>query len=200
MVFRVRRGKRKVNENIFRFKVKNETAQDYLYWIKKLESLGWSFIAIVCDGILWIRDRLNIPIQMCHFHQKKNIRKYLTKNPILEPNIKLNYLVYQLWNISEQDFRRKLKEWRVKYDWFMKEKSYNYEGKWRYIHHRTRSAYNSLNRNLPYLFNYKNSTFDIPNTTNSIEWMFWQLKKKIRVHPWLRDDRKYKLVCYLLNS
>ena len=51
----------------------------------------------------------------------------------------------------------------------MKEKSYNDEGKWRYVHDKTRSAYNSLKRNLPYLFTYKNNNLDIPNTTNSIE-------------------------------
>lgn len=197
MVFRVWDNKKR--ENMFWRRVENETSELYLEWIDYLERQWWKFKAVVCDGILWIRWRVSMPIQMCHFHQKKNIRKYLTKNPVLYPNQALNYLVQRLGKISEREFRDKLQRWYKDNREFLNEKTVNIRWKKQFAHKRTRSAYNSLRRNLPYLFTYTYYDYDIPNTTNSLEWMFGQLKSKVRIHSGLRDDRKYKLIDYILN-
>lgn len=37
-----------------------------------------------------------IPTQMCHFHQRQIIRRYITKTPILEPSIKFNDIMIWL--------------------------------------------------------------------------------------------------------
>jgi hypothetical protein len=55
---------------------------------------------------------------------------------------------------------------------------------------------------LPYLFvsyNYFH-TLSIPNTTNWLEWYFSHLKSKVRIHRWLKKERKIKLILSLLYS
>jgi exosortase/archaeosortase len=63
-----------------------------------------------------------------------------------------------------------------------------------------RTAYNSLKRNLPYLFAYLDHIHltDIPNTTNWAEWFFSHFKYKVNLHRWLTIKRKLKLIQYLL--
>jgi len=66
---------------------------------------------------------------------------------------------------------------------------------------RIRSAYRSLKSNLPYLFTwYDNMDLKIPNTTNSLEGTFSNLKNKIRVHAGLKKHRKMKLINELLKK
>jgi len=73
--------------------------------------------------------------------------------------------------------------------------------KWHYTHKRIRSAYRSLKTNLPYLFTwYDYIDLNIPNTTNSLEGTFSDLKNKIRVHAGLKKQRKMKLINELLNK
>ena len=72
-------------------------------------------------------------------------------------------------------------------------------GKWHYTHSRLRSAYRSLKTNLPYLFTYlEYPDLDIPNTTNSIEGIFSNIKTKLRVHSGIKKQRKIKIIDELL--
>ncbi len=72
---------------------------------------------------------------------------------------------------------------------------------WHYTHKNVWSAYKSLERNLPLLFTYqKYPELNIPNTTNTIDGYFSGLKKKVGAHQGLRHNRRYKLICELLQK
>ena len=143
------------------------------------------------------------PMQMCHFHQTKTVRRYITKRPKLQAGKDLQKIMYRLKETNERNFTKKLDEWHEKYKDFIEVKSTNIEtGKSYYTHYKVRAAYRSLRANLPYLFtrkNYKN--IEIPNTTNTLDGgTFSPLKILIKIHRGLSKSLKLKLVDdYLLN-
>jgi len=64
-----------------------------------------------------------------------------------------------------------------------------------------RSAYRSLKTNLPYLFTYlEYPDLDIPNTTNSLEGTFSNLKTKLRIHSGIKEWRKRKIIDEILSK
>lgn len=196
MVFRSPELKR----NLYAKEITSETIGEYKLGLKYLLGQGWKVKAIISDGKGLGQDFFGTPIQMCHFHQLRIITKYLTKNPILEANIELRRLALKLTKTDKESFSGWLNEWYEKYQDFLKEKTIDpLTERWFYTHKRTRSAYFSLRRNLPYLFTfYDYPELKIPNTNNYLEGTFSYIKKKVNVHNGLRKDRKLKLVFYLL--
>lgn len=191
------------NKEILNYKIVTyETNEGYRQGIAEIEA-EWRIIeAIVCDwrrGLLWwFKD---VPTQMCHFHQKQIIRRYITKRPILEPNKELNEIVKWLSVSNKWTFEIMLKKWYRKHQIWLKETAKNPAWKKYFVHSRTRSAYFSLKRHMKYLFVYQDYLWklDIPNTTNGIESVFSHLKWKVNLHRWLRKDRKIKLILSLLK-
>ena len=81
-------------------------------------------------------------------------------------------------------FGNALRQWFEQHKSYLNELGYSEDGKkqW-HTHKRLRSAYNSLKRNLPYLFTFEqNRESMIPNTANRLEGKFGELKNKIRCH------------------
>ena len=196
MVWRSPELKRNLHASI----ITSETIEGYRTGLKYLLDHGWVIKAIISDGRGLGHDFFGIPVQMCHFHQIKIITKYLTKNPILTPNIELRRLALKLTKTDKASFTGWLFEYGKENDAFLKEKTIDEDtGKWYYTHRRTRSAYFSLKRNLPYLFTFQDHMeLNIPNTNNSMEGTFSYIKKKVNIHSGLRQDRKIKLIFYLL--
>ena len=189
-----------LKKNLYAKVVKSETIEDYRAGLERLLEQGWQIKAIIADGKGLGQDFFGIPVQMCHFHQVKIITKYLTKNPILTPNIELRALALKLTKTDKGSFTGWLSEWHREHEEFLKEKTFNSEtGRYHYTHRRTRSAYFSLKRNLDYLFTfYDHYELNIPNTNNGMEGTFSYIKKKVNIHNGLRRDRKIKLLFYLL--
>lgn len=188
--------------------VNNESLYDYKSWVRKLQDEWWIIQWIVCDGKKWLLGWFeDIPTQMCQFHQVAIIRRYITKKPQIQPNKDLKSLSELLTRTDREIFEYTLKQYEEYYGNFLKEKTEYIDPKtgkqkWHYTHKKTRSGFFSLKRNLPYLFvsyNYFH-TLDIPNTTNWLEWYFSHLKSKVRIHRWLKKERKIKLILSLLYS
>ncbi len=197
MVFKDCYGKKIINCKL----VSNENNTDYKQWVEELQKQWWIIKAIVCDGrsgLLW--GFWDIPTQMCQFHQVAIIRRYVTKTPLLQANKDLNWISYLLKQTDRESFEYYLELYWEYYDSFLKEKSLWKDWKLHYIHKRTRSAYFSLKRNSKYLFIWYDYIWkiDIPNTTNWLEWFFSHVKTKLRVHSWLKKERKIKVILSLL--
>ena len=181
--------------------VTNESASDYKLGVKGLQDEWWAIEAIVSDGkrglLWWFGD---IPTQMCQFHQVAIIRRYITKKPKIQANRDLKVLGELLTRTDKETFEYALDLYAETYKDFLKEKSIWWDGKARYTHKKTRSAYFSLRRNLQYLFVWYNRPWKlkIPNTTNWLEWYFSHLKSKVRIHRGLKKERKIKLILSLL--
>lgn len=201
MVFRSDKLKR----NIFWKEIDYERVESYLRARRKIEGEGFTISAIVTDGRPGVRGIFDdIPIQMCHFHQKQIITRHLTIKPILQAGIELRRISQAICNkdMTEEKLTKDLEMWHVKWQSFIKEKTINPKtGKWFYTHKRIRSAYRSLNTNLPYLFTYqKYPNLNIPNTTNSLEGCFSHLKELIKIHRGLNNKLKFKMIDEILSK
>jgi hypothetical protein len=180
-----------------------ERVDVYVRGRNHLEENGFKIKAIVLDGKRGVREAFrDIPVQMCHFHQKQIIQRYLTNNPKLEPGKELKEIARILSKTTEEEFKEVLDKWHEKWKSFLKEKTTNPEtGKWFYTHKRLRSTYRSLRTNLSYLFTYqKYPELQIPNTTNSLDGYFNVLKSKLNVHRGLSNKRAKKVIVELLKG
>ena len=82
-----------------------ETIYEYQKGRMKVRKLGFTIKAIVLDGRPGVRNLFSdIPVQMCHFHQKQITRRYLTSNPKLEAGIELKAIVDTLTYATEDEF------------------------------------------------------------------------------------------------
>ena len=168
-----------------------------------IQKQGFKIKAMVLDGRPGVRNLFSdVPVQMCHFHQKQIIQRYLTTRPILPASIELKIIADTLANSNEKEFSKDLFSWHDKWSSFLKERTTDpITGHWHYIHKRTRSAFRSLKNNLPYLFTYKKyPELNIPNTTNSLEGKFAHLKEKVGIHRGTREPIKRKMIEDILRN
>ncbi len=193
----------KLKKNIFWREIDYERIESYYRARRKIENQGFKVSAIVTDGRPGIRGIFgDVPVQMCHFHQKQIITRHLTTKPILLAGIELRNISQTLCNTTEEKFARSLEAWHLKWHNFLKEKTTNPQtGKWFYTHKRIRSAHHSLKTNLSYLFTYqKYPELNIPNTTNSLEGSFSHLKELTKVHRGLNYKLKRKMIDEILSK
>jgi hypothetical protein len=193
----------KHKRNLYFKLIPYETIMEYYLGRMAIEKQGFKLSAIVLDGRPGVRKVFSdIPVQMCHFHQKQIIQRYLTLRPKLEASVELKLVAASLCNSNEKQFTKQLENWHQKWFDFLRERTVNLITKrWCYTHKRVRSAYRSLKTNLPYLFTYQNyPKLNIPNTTNSLDGSFSQLKAKLGVHRGLREPIKRKMIEEILGN
>ena len=181
----------------------SELMAHYYYGRKILEERGWTFIAAVIDGRRGLATVFNdIPVQTCHFHQMKTVTKYLTRKPETLAGQALRTIMFTLTDSTEDEFTKLLLDWKESYKYILTDKtSILGTRRWYYTHKKTRSAYLSLERNLPYLFTYlRYPELNIPNTTNTIDGYFAGVKKKVAQHHGLRKDRRFRVISELLKG
>lgn len=199
LVFRADR----IKKNIFWREIDYERIESYYRARRKIESEGFRISAIVTDGRPGVRGIFDdVPVQMCHFHQKQIITRHLTTKPVLPAGIELRRISQTLCKTTEEQFANALESWHKRWQSFLKERTTNPETKkWFYTHKRIRSAHYSLKTNLPYLFTYqKYPTLNIPNTTSSLEGAFSHLKELTRIHRGLSYKLKRKMIDEILSK
>jgi hypothetical protein len=185
------------DEVLHREFVKYETNSLYAGSVKGLKEQGYEIAAIVCDGRKGLFHLFeNIPVQMCQYHQTAIITRYLTRRPKTEASQELRELTLTLARAGRQSFSDSLERWSDKWRTFLNERTINpLTQKSFYTHRRLRSAYRSLKTNLPWLFTFEDHPdLKIPNTTNSLEGMFADLKNKLRCHNGLSKQRRMKFI------
>jgi transposase-like protein len=192
--------------NVYWFFVREETNDDYLSGLKRIEEdFGYQIAAIVCDGkkgLLAQVKAMGYPVQLCQFHMLKTVTRYLTKHPKLEAGIELRRIVMDLKRSDEATFTKRLDAWHEAWKEFLSEKTVDEEtGRWQYTHRRIRGAYFALRRGLPFLFTFEHHPdLDIQKTTNSLDGTFSHLKQKIHVHRGLNVESQQKMVETILNA
>ena len=73
-----------LKKNLYVQEVQNESIDAYRQGRIGLEKQGYEIKAVVLDGRPGVRQLFqDVPVQMCHFHQKQIITCYLTSNPKL---------------------------------------------------------------------------------------------------------------------
>jgi len=192
-----------LKKNLYWKEITTESKDAYEEARRFLEAAGFNIQAVVIDAKYGIKQVFSdVVVQICQYHQKQIVKRYLTSKPKTVAGQELKAITDALIELDEKLFTQLLSEWHEKWQNFLKERTFAQDGKhWWYTHRRLRSAYRSLNTNLPYLFNYqKYPELCIPNTNNSLEGYFSKLKKLLNNHNGLKRDRRYKLIQTILNS
>ncbi len=193
----------RLRKNLYWKEITTENKEVYEEARRFLTAAGFNIQAAVIDAKHGIKEAFaNTVVQICQYHQKQIVRRYLTNKPKTVAGVELKLIADALIKIDEQLFTQLLTEWHEKWKDFLKERTFAQDSKhWWYTHRRLRAAYRSLNTNLPYLFNYqKYPELCIPNTNNSLEGYFGKLKKLLNNHNGLRRSRRYKLIEAILSS
>ena len=192
-----------LKKNLYWKEITTESKEAYEEARRFLEASGFNIQAVVIDAKHGIKQAFSdLVVQICQYHQKQIVKRYLTSKPKTIAGQELKLITDDLTKLDEQLFTQLLKEWHEKWKEFLKERSFAQDNKrWWYTHRRLRSAYRSLNTNLPYLFSYqKYPELQIPNTNNSLEGYFSKLKKLLNNHNGLKRHRRYKLIEAILSS
>ena len=186
---------------IYLKEIKTESVQSFREAIMAIRD-RCRIISVTIDGrsgyINNIRKLLgNIPIQMCLFHQKAIIRRYITDKPRTQCGVELKQLMKPLCKLeSQQAFINQFYLLKEKYHSFLHER---HEQK--YKHTGLRSAFRSLNQNMMHLFTYSDyKGLNITPTINHLEGLFGHLKERIKIHRGLDVKRKKKAVKFLLKN
>jgi len=185
------------HENLHVHELRHETKLEYQLARSDLEKKGYTLLAVVLDGRRGIpRVFEGILVQICHFHQWKIVRKYLTLRPKLESHKALLAIAGQIAKSTEAEMRALLETFAVDFKNDLEEKHVcSHCGKPVYTHRKLRSAYRSLMTNLPFLYTYqKYPELKIPNTTNSLDGLWSALKLHVNARRGLRFDRRFKVI------
>ena len=139
-----------------------------------------------------------IPVQMCQFHQILITRRYLTQEPELKASCELLCLVKNITRMDKESFVGAFNEWSEKYKDVLNERVNDRRIKHHtppYMRPRLRSAYLSLKRNMNLLWTfYDHPETGLPNTNNTLEGLFSDIKSKLRAHRGISKDRRKKLL------
>jgi hypothetical protein len=192
-----------LTRNLWWTEVEKEVMATYHYGRKILEARGWTFTAAVVDGRRGLATIFkDIPVQMCHFHQVQIVRRYLTKRPKTVAGRALLDIIYTLKHTNRHTLTLRLERWERRYrDYIHETTQVAGTTHWYYTHQEVRKAYLSITRNLPHLFTYQQyPELGIPNTTNSLDGSFSQLKGKLRSHAGLTKERRYKVISEILKG
>ena len=96
--------------------ISKETVVEYNYLLNKLLVLGFTINAVTVDGKKGLNKVFkDYPIQMCQFHQKMIIKRYITHHPKLEASIELKRICTRLKYSNEIRFTKALDIWYIKY-------------------------------------------------------------------------------------
>lgn len=189
------------HEIVYALEVKTECLADLHACLDQLVLAGYRFKSFTLDGKRGFACALqkrfpDVPIQMCVFHQKMIIRRYITNNPKSRCGQDLKALMAGFLKGTPEGFSAKFKDLQRRHKDFLGEK--NKAGKFK--HKRLRSAVRSLRTNSPLLFTYKlHPELEIPHTSNHIEGAFSHLKERIRMHRGMSIKRKKKAILFLLK-
>ena len=176
--------------------VKSEMVKDYEDAVSSIKERGYTIRGLVIDGKQSLFKTFSeYHIQMCQFHMKQIIRRYLTLNPKMHASRELKNMVGRLHKAEEADFKKDYQAWKEKWKDTISHKSLHKDGKMHYTHQRLRAAMNSLNFYLPYLFTYQREDCKgMPNTNNKIEGTFTDLKKNLNNHSGLTMENRKRFI------
>ena len=176
--------------------VKSGTVKDYEDAVSSIKERGYAIRGLVIDGKQSLFKTFSeYHMQMCQFHMKQIIRRYLTLNPKMYAGRELKDMVDRLHKAEEADFKKDYRAWKEKWKDTISHKSLHKDGKMHYTHQRLSAAMNSLNFYLPYLFTYQREDCKgMPNTNNKIEGTFTDLKKNLNNHSGLTMENRKRFI------
>ena len=176
--------------------IKNETNQDYTDAISSIEERGYAIRGIIIDGKQSLFGIFSAyKIQMCQYHMKQIVKRYLTLHPRLMAARELKALMDRLAKVEKADFEARYNLWKTTWKDTLSKRSLLKSGKTRFTHRRLRSAMHSVDFYLPYLFTSQlPECKGMPNTNNKIEGTFTDLKKNLNNHSGMSPENRKRFI------
>ena len=163
----------------------------------RLKDLGYHFTGFVSDGGTGIVGAINkvfpnAPHQICLAHMHRDVIAAIGRYP-KDPRVKgLKLLADLVWLIESKEalryWTKLVKEWVSKNLMFLKEKRYDTNGNWWFIHRGIRKATRTLLRLPEHSFTFLEHHL-MPKTTNELEASFGHLGKRWLSHRGLKRER-----------
>ena len=183
--------------------IKSETVLDYRVAVDTIEQAGYIIKGIIIDGKQALfKEFERYPIQMCQFHMKQIVTRYLTKNPRMHASRELKKIMDSITYCTKADFERYYAQWKIDWNKFINRRSVSkVTGKTLYTHRRLRSAMLSIDFYLPFLFTYQlPECLGMPNTNNKIEGTFTDLKKNLNNHSGMSLRNRIRFINGFFSS
>ena len=107
-----------------------------------------------------------------------------------------------VYKADKGSFSQEYADWNVRWHTVLCEKTVSVDtGKWCYKHKKLRTAVNSLNYYMEYLFTYLSpECIGMPNTNNMIEGLFSALKKRLNVHSGMTEESRKRFIKGFLKA
>ena len=177
--------------------IKHERVSDYQDAVTNILNRGYKIDGIIIDGLPSLFALFSsYRIQMCQFHMKQIVKRYLTQNPRLLASRALNDIMKNLTSMQKSDFMNEYAIWKETWKETLDKRSQLKNGKTRYRHRRLRSAVRSIDFYLPYLFTYQEKECEgMPNTNNKLEGTFTDLKKNLNNHSGMNVENRKRFIC-----
>jgi hypothetical protein len=132
-----------LKKNLYWKKITVENKAMYEEARNYLEEAGFNIQAVVIDAKHGIREVFSdLVVQICQYHQQQIVVRDLTTRPKTAAGMELKVITGALTELDEKTFTELLDAWHEKWSAFLKERTYQPDGKhWSYTHRRIRSAY-----------------------------------------------------------
>lgn len=165
--------------------------------LKLVRDMGYRFTGIVSDGgtgIVGAVDRVfpHIPHQICLAHLHRGIIAAIGRYPREERVKELKAIADHVWLIESKEalrwWEKKLKQWIKSHNVYLKERRYDLDYNWWYVHKGVRHAVATL-QELPHTsFKFLNHPL-MPKTTNELEAQLGHIGKRWLSHRGMKRER-----------
>ena len=178
--------------------VKHETVADYVQAVETVTRMGYTIQGIVIDGMRSLFERFGgvYKVQMCQFHMRSIVDRYLTKNPRLKAAVALKELMARLTAMEKEEFAKEFAMWKKEWAQTLNRRTESKRtGRSRFTHKRLRTAMNSVDYYMPYLFTCQEKGCEgMPNTNNKVEGVFTDLKKNLNNHSGMGESGRKRFI------
>ena len=165
--------------------------------LREVRRMGYRFTGIVSDGGTGIVGAVNLvfphaPHQICLAHLHRGIIAALGRYPKDERVKELKQLADHVWLIESKEalrwWQEQLKQWIASHNGYIKEKRYDIDYNWWYVHKGVRKAVATM-QELPYT-SFKFLDYPLmPKTSNEIEAQFGHVGKRWLAHRGMKRER-----------
>lgn len=165
--------------------------------LRFVQAMGYRFTGIVSDGATGIVKAVDdvygrIPHQICLAHMHRRIIASIGRYPKDMRVQELKALADHVWLIESKEaltwWREQVAQWIKQYNSYLKERRYDLDYNWWYVHKGVRHAVATL-QELPFTsFHFLNHP-TMPKTTNELEAQFGHVGKRWLAHRGMKKER-----------
>jgi transposase-like protein len=165
--------------------------------LQMVKGLGYRFTGIVSDGgtgIVGAVEKVfpHIPHQVCLAHLHRGIIASIGRYPKDERVKELKRLADHVWLIESKEalrwWQEQLSKWISSHNTYLKERRYDIDYNWWYVHKGVRHAVATLQELPNTSFMFLNHPL-MPKTTNELEAQFGHLGKRWLAHRGMKRER-----------